>query len=104
MSTPVNLEQYKREDARWHILRTIDAGRPNSVSEPLIGRVLHDIGYKMTPQELRRELDYLRDRKLITLQGEDSPTWLCDLTRYGVDIVEYTIQCEPGIARPARYW
>ena len=25
-------------------------------------------------------------------------------SRYGVDIAEYTIDCEPGIARPAKYW
>jgi hypothetical protein len=28
---------------------------------------------------------------------------LAELTRYGVDIVEYTIACEPGIARPKKW-
>ena len=26
-----------------------------------------------------------------------------DLTRHGVDVAEYTVDCEPGIARPAKY-
>ena len=34
----------------------------------------------------------------------DSGPWHAELTRYGVDVAEYTIDCEPGIARPAKYW
>lgn len=98
------LEKAKREELRWHILRTLDAGRPQPVAETLILRVVGDIGHEVSPNELRRELDYLRDRKLIEIQGEEGPAWLCDLTRYGVDIVEYSIDCEPGIARPKQYW
>ena len=30
--------------------------------------------------------------------------WFADLTRIGVDLAEYTIPCEPGIARPEKYW
>jgi hypothetical protein len=95
----------KREDLRWHILRTLDAGRPQPVAEGLIMRVVGDIGHGISPNELRRELDYLRERGLVHVHGgDDQPTWLCHLTRYGIDIVEYSIPCEPGIARPKRYW
>jgi hypothetical protein len=57
-----------------------------------------------TPLELRRELDYLSDRKLVELRKEPTGRWFADLTRYGVDICEYNIDCEPGIARPEKYW
>jgi hypothetical protein len=26
------------------------------------------------------------------------------LTRIGIDVVEYTVECDPGIARPKKYW
>jgi hypothetical protein len=55
-----------------------------------------------TQQEIRRELDYLEGRKLIFIQNRHTGTWRAGLARYGVDIVEYTVDCEPGIARPPR--
>jgi hypothetical protein len=99
----IDLEKANREEARWRILRALDAGRPRPVSETIIFRTLQDIELPLTPHGLRRELDYLRDRGLILVTAEDSPTWLAELTRYGVDIVEYTIACEPGIARPKKW-
>ena len=30
--------------------------------------------------------------------------WFADLTRFGTDVAEYTIDCDPGIARPQKYW
>ena len=94
------LERARRESARWYILRALDAGRPQPVAERLIGAALAGAGYPLSDNELRRELDYLRDRRLIVIADDQAPVWLCDMTRYGVDIVEYTIACEPGIARP----
>jgi hypothetical protein len=97
------LAQHQREVARWRILKILDAGRPSSVSEQLILMTLNDVEIRLTPHELRRELDYLSDRKLVTLKGGDSPVWSAELTHYGVDIVEYTQDVFPGIARPPRW-
>lgn len=72
------------------------------VSENVLLTVLNDMDLQVTSSELRRELDYLRDRNLVTIKGEDQPFWSADLTRYGVDIVEYTVECHPGIARPPK--
>ena len=57
-----------------------------------------------TPRELRNELDYLAERHLLHLDGRDGPQWRAKLTRHGTDIAEYTTPCEPGIARPPKYW
>ncbi|ERB06718.1 hypothetical protein [Escherichia coli] len=57
-----------------------------------------------TQLELRRELDYLADRKMVELERRPSGDWFADLSRLGVDIVEYTVECGPGIARPEKYW
>jgi hypothetical protein len=57
-----------------------------------------------TALELRRELDYLGVRELIRLDKQPSGKWFAELTRHGTDVAEYTVDIEPGIARPAKYW
>ena len=46
----------------------------------------------------------LADRKMVDLEKKPSGDWFADLTRLGVDLVEYTVECGPGIARPEKYW
>jgi hypothetical protein len=100
----MNLEQRQREEARWRILRVLDAGRPIAVSETIVWRVLTDVKLSMTVNALRRELSYLRDRGLLEIEGEHEETWYGRLTASGVDVVEYTAPAPPGIARPRKYW
>ena len=57
-----------------------------------------------TALELRQHLEYLSDRKLVELVKQPSGRWFADLTRLGVDIAEYTVACDAGIARPEKYW
>ena len=57
-----------------------------------------------SPIEVRRELDYLGDRKLVELRKDPAGPWWGGLTRYGTDLAEYTVDCDPGIARPKKYW
>jgi hypothetical protein len=98
-----DLEKAQREEARWRILRALDAGRPRPGSETILLRTLEDIELPITAHQLRRELDYLKGRELIDLGGTDGPVWMASLTRVGIDLVEYTVPCEPGIARPKRW-
>jgi hypothetical protein len=100
----IDLEQRQREEARWRILRVLDAGRPIAVSESIVMRVLADVQLPLGPAGVRRELSYLRDLKLTELDNEDGETWFARLTPAGVDVVEYTIAAPPGIARPRKYW
>ena len=79
----MNLEQKQREEARWRILRVLDAGRPIAVSETIVWRVLADIKLTITLNALRRELSYLRDRGLAEIEGEDNETWYARLTASG---------------------
>ncbi len=99
----IDLEKARREEMRWRILKVLDAGRPLPVAETLILTTLQDVSLPVSPHGLRRELDYLADRKLIIVQGRDTPTWQACLTHYGVDLVEYSVDCFPGIARPKRW-
>jgi hypothetical protein len=100
----MDLGQKQREEARWRILRILDAGRPIGVSEEIILRVLVDVRLAIGPAGVRRELDYLRDLRLAEIEDDDGEGWVAKLTASGVDLVEYTVQAPPGVARPKRYW
>ena len=100
----MDMEKARREAVRWHILVALNSGRPEAVAETLILSAIQAIPLQCTALELRREMDYLADRELITLKRNEAAPWTADLTRHGVDIVEYTAQCDPGIARPKKYW
>jgi hypothetical protein len=100
----MDLQQRQREEARWRILRVVDAGRPIPVTEQIIWRVLTDIKLSFSLNQLRRELSYLRDLTLLELEGEGGENWFAKLTAVGVDVVEYTADSPAGVARPRKYW
>lgn len=100
----MDMEKARREQIRWLTLVAVNAGRPVPVAEPLILGAIQAVPVQCTALELRREMDYLEDRKLVTLRRPEGAAWSAELTRHGVDFVEYTIEAEPGIARPRKYW
>jgi hypothetical protein len=104
MSDGLDIEQRQREEARWRILRVVDAGRPVAVCEQIVWRVLTDIKITLSLNQVRRELSYLHDLGLLELEGEDSDIWFARLTAHGVDVVEYTVKAPAGVARPRKYW
>jgi DNA-binding transcriptional ArsR family regulator len=104
MPDGIDLEQKNREEARWRMLRVVDAGRPIAVSEQIIWRVLADIKLSLSLNTVRRELAYLRDLGLLELEGEGTETWFAKLTASGVDVVEYNFPSPAGVARPRKYW
>jgi len=94
----------RRESLRWYILLTLNTSRPVDPHEAVVLSTIQGIFPDATSIELRRELDYLADRSLVTLKKQPAGVWICGLTHYGVDIAEYTIDCNPGISRPEKYW
>ena len=101
---PLDTAKIRRESMRWNILLTLNNARPMGAYEELILSTVQSIYPDATALELRREIDYLADRSLVDLRKEPSGRWFADLTRYGVDVAEYTVDCQPGVARPAKYW
>jgi hypothetical protein len=97
-------EKNRREVLRWRILRTLNIGRPYPVAEDVLYQTVAGPDMPVTGHDVRRELDYLRVRELLTLSGQGSPQWSAKLTRAGVDVAEYAVACQPGIARPVKYW
>lgn len=100
----MDLKQMEREQSRWLILSVLNAARPVGTNEGLILSTIQAVLPGVTQQEIRREMDYLEDRKLIKVSNKHTGVWFGELARYGVDVVEYTVSVEPGIARPPRYW
>lgn len=100
----VDHARVRRESMRWNLINTLDKARPHTTSEVFLLEVMRAIYQDATALEVRRDLDYLSDRDLVELNKSPSGTWYADLTRYGVDIAEYTIECDAGIARPQKYW
>jgi hypothetical protein len=100
----IDLAKQRREQLRWILLLALNHARPIGAQEAVLLGTAQGIYPDATPLEVRRELDYLEGRKLVEIERTPSGPWRAELIRYGVDIVEYTIDCEPGIARPAKYW
>jgi hypothetical protein len=100
----IDLNKSRRESLRWLILLTLNVSRPLGAGELLLHDTTRQAIPDVTAHEIRRELDYLAHRELVILHHCDSPQWRAELTRIGMDVAEYTVECEPGIARPAKYW
>lgn len=94
----------RRESLRWLILLTLNNARPMGAQEGPILSVAQSVYGDASALELRRELNYLDDRKLVKMVKPPSGPWHGQLTRHGVDVAEYTVDCDPGIARPVKYW
>lgn len=102
--TEFEMNKARREHLRWLIVLTLNNARPLGAYENLVLTVARSEYIDATELELRRELEYLAERRLIDLKKEPSGKWHAALNRNGVDLAEYTVDCQPGIARPAKYW
>ena len=100
----VDLQKVRRETMRWNILLTLNHAKPIGCFEELILATVQGMFPDATAKEARLELDYLADRKLVNVKKQPDGRWFADLSRYGIDLVEYTCDCHPGIARPEKYW
>ncbi len=106
MTDVIDYEKASRETLRWLVIATLNAARPLGAAEPLILSAISGVPHRVTGLELRRELGYLEERGLVSIDPEskESPAWHGKLTRTSVDVAEYTVVCDPGIARPRKYW
>jgi len=104
MSSSIDMEKARREQIRWIVLDALNHGRPYEVAEPLILSAIQGVPIQCTALDLRRELDYLKGRGLLEIKQLEGAPWTAQLTRTGVDVIEYEVPVEPGIARPKKYW
>lgn len=95
-----SMARVRREHIRWYLLLSLNVARPAGAPTQLLLSVIQATYADTTEQEIRRELVYLEARELVKIERDPRDHWHCDLTRYGVDLAEYTVPVEPGIARP----
>jgi hypothetical protein len=100
----VDVLKARREGYRWHLLNALDKARPIGALDVLLLDVMRCIYPDTTPNELHIQLDYLQERKMVEINKMPDGHWQSKLDRLGIDCVEYTIDCQAGIARPAKYW
>lgn len=94
----------RRESIRWMVLLTLNNASPVGAFESIVLSVVRAEYPDATQAEVRKALDYLDMRDLISIARKPDGRWFCKLERYGVDVVEYTVAVEPGIARPEKYF
>jgi hypothetical protein len=99
-----DLQKIRRENMRWNLLLGLNNARPLGAFEEVLLSIMQALYPDATQNEVRRELDYLADRELVEIKKQPDGRWHSELSRHGVDIVEYTVDVDPGIARPAKYW
>lgn len=99
----IDQEKVRRESMRWYIILTLYNAKPIGAYEELVLATIQGMYPDATQREVRLGLDYLSDRNLVELTKEPSGRWFSDLTRFGVDLAEYTVDVDPGIARPTKY-
>ena len=97
------MEKARREGMRWQLLNVLHKAMPYTTSEQFLLDVMRGIYPNVTALEVRQQLEYLADRRLVEIDKQPHGVWFADINRLGVDIVEYTIDCQAGIARPEKY-
>ena len=95
-------ERNRREFMRWIILLAANINRPTHSTLRFLLSVVEGEYHDVTELQLRRELDYLASRDLVKVFTDLIGQVSVELTRYGIDIAEYTVAVEPGIARPPK--
>ena len=96
----IDLVKTRREDMRWHLLSAINLSRPVGIyTEPLLA-IVRAVYPDATHQEVRVHLDYLEEREMVRISKDPMDRWTVDLTRTGIDFVEYNIDAQPGVSRP----
>ena len=96
------LSELQIQGLRWAVLRTIMVGGHIGVTDVMVLDVARAEYLGATRDLIRNELGYLEDRKLVRIERSEIEPWRVLLTRHGRDVVDYTVDCEPGIRRPPR--
>lgn len=96
----IDMAKTRREDMRWHLISAINLSRPAGIyTEPLLA-IVRAVYPDATHQEVRVNLDYLEEREMVRISKDPLDRWMVDLTRTGIDFVEYNIVAQPGVSRP----
>ena len=99
----IDAMRQRTEFSRWLLLLSLNNARPVGAWEEVLLSIMQAMYVDATMHEIRRELDYLAGRGLIAIQKHPHGRWFSHITDAGVDVAEYTVDVNPGIARPRKY-
>jgi hypothetical protein len=89
-----DIDQLKRQEIRWLLLKNVYRQRPQPLQRGLALQLLKRAGYLLTNNEILKELDYLRDKGLLASSVADQ--W-CG-TALMIEVVEGHGVQPPGIS------
>ena len=100
----IRVNRGRCQHLRWLLLRCLYQALPEDQPELTLLAYAQRVGYPdVSLTEARSALKYLAGHDLVTYIGETSKQpWA--LTAHGIDVVEYTTPCPPGVARPSGKW
>lgn len=101
---PIDIEKSRREGMRWYLLVAMNRAEPLGCADAMLKTIMDDIYGDVTPSELHQQLSYLEKRKMVEITKKTDGHWHGRCTALGIDIVDYTVECRAGIARPTKYW
>jgi len=99
-----DLVKARRENMRWLLLNALNNARPLGAMDVLVLTVVQAIYPDATANELHAQLAYLENKELVDINRKPDGHWHSILSSNGIDVVEYTVDCPAGIARPTKYW
>ena len=102
MFSPVDIARAERETLRWILLLATWYARPYGVSEAVLVRCAHDIPLRVTPDQVRQELNHLAGHNLLKINAE-AAHWHVSIGVLGEDVVDYRAPAPLGVARPPRF-
>ena len=97
-------ELARLQGARWEILRVCSVAGHLGATEAMVYHTLLSQWVGIERGWLRDQYAYLESRELVAVQRHEVEDWVISLTRHGDDVANYVVDCEPGIARPPKYW
>jgi len=93
------------ELARWTVLLYLyHADHRAGICEKFLPRLFQDARLTVSPAEAKNILFYLEDLELCKLEKDTFDQCWARITPKGIQVVEYQIECPPGIAREEKRW
>jgi hypothetical protein len=92
----------RRELMRWQLLVSLHIAAPYGMNATALKPIISATYPDVTDVEIKRHLEYLKERALIYCSTDPLGNLFAKLDRYGFDVAEYTVECDPGIARPSK--
>ena len=94
------IDSARHQTVRYLLLMTLNTARPAPAQAYMLRSVVAAVFPDVTDLEVLRELDYLKSRDLISSQTTPMGQTFAKIERYGIDVIERSVECDPGITLP----